>query len=175
MPGLCVVCGGVGCRWTEMQCFPVFNGNFTPSGHMVKVTSGHKVAKMDAFKFVVRIYFIFIYLFEGRLILKKHERIKRTCSKFRMDRRLKPSFSPISSWSLLKMNFFKFSEHLWLKGKQDGRRVQLLLENTKMAAVQSFFAHVVVKFGLRPKYFKYTSSIRQALLIGKSISLKLEY
>ncbi|XP_037538990.1 hepatocyte growth factor receptor [Nematolebias whitei] len=39
-------------RWTEMQCFPVFNGNFTPSGHTVKVTSGHKVAKMDGFKFV---------------------------------------------------------------------------------------------------------------------------
>ncbi|XP_013865722.1 hepatocyte growth factor receptor [Austrofundulus limnaeus] len=39
-------------RWTEMQCSPVFNGNFTQSGHTVKVTSGHKVAKMEAFKFV---------------------------------------------------------------------------------------------------------------------------
>ncbi|XP_037833963.1 hepatocyte growth factor receptor [Kryptolebias marmoratus] len=39
-------------RWTEMQCSPLINGNFTPSGHMVKVTSGHKVAKMEGFKFV---------------------------------------------------------------------------------------------------------------------------
>ncbi|CAJ1056095.1 hepatocyte growth factor receptor [Xyrichtys novacula] len=39
-------------RWTEMQCSPVFSGNFTPSGHTVKVTSGHKVAKMEGFSFV---------------------------------------------------------------------------------------------------------------------------
>ncbi|KAK2842710.1 hypothetical protein Q5P01_012910 [Channa striata] len=39
-------------RWTEMQCSPVFNGNFTPSGQTVKVTSGHKVAKMEGFTFV---------------------------------------------------------------------------------------------------------------------------
>ncbi|XP_075993283.1 hepatocyte growth factor receptor [Genypterus blacodes] len=38
--------------WTELQCSPVFNGNFTPSGHTVKVTSGGKVAKMDGFSFV---------------------------------------------------------------------------------------------------------------------------
>lgn len=46
--------GGGGFRWTEIQCFPVFSGNFTPSGHTVKVTSGHKVAKMEGFTFVVR-------------------------------------------------------------------------------------------------------------------------
>ncbi|KAM9376541.1 hepatocyte growth factor receptor [Pholidichthys leucotaenia] len=39
-------------RWTEMQCSPVFSGNFTPSGHTVKVMSGHKVATMEAFTFV---------------------------------------------------------------------------------------------------------------------------
>ncbi|XP_069544459.1 hepatocyte growth factor receptor-like, partial [Brachyistius frenatus] len=39
-------------RWTEMQCSPVFSGNFTPSGHTVKVTSGHKVAKMEGFTVV---------------------------------------------------------------------------------------------------------------------------
>ncbi|XP_054476074.1 hepatocyte growth factor receptor isoform X2 [Anoplopoma fimbria] len=39
-------------RWTEMQCSPVFSGNFTPSGHAVKVTSGHKVATMEGFTFV---------------------------------------------------------------------------------------------------------------------------
>ncbi|XP_030587480.1 hepatocyte growth factor receptor [Archocentrus centrarchus] len=39
-------------RWTEMHCSPVFNGNFTPSGDAVKVTSGHKVAKMGKFTFV---------------------------------------------------------------------------------------------------------------------------
>ncbi|XP_032378784.1 hepatocyte growth factor receptor [Etheostoma spectabile] len=38
--------------WTEMQCSPVFSGNFTPSGHTVKVTSGHKVATMEGFTFV---------------------------------------------------------------------------------------------------------------------------
>lgn len=32
----------------------MFAGNFTPSGHTVKVTSGHKVAKMEGFTFVVR-------------------------------------------------------------------------------------------------------------------------
>lgn len=41
-------------RWTEIQCSPVFSGNFTPSGHTVKVTSGHKVAKIEGFTFVVR-------------------------------------------------------------------------------------------------------------------------
>ncbi|KAM4734033.1 hepatocyte growth factor receptor isoform 3-T3 [Anableps anableps] len=39
-------------RWTELQCSPVFSGNFTPSGHSVKVTSGHKVSKLEGFKFV---------------------------------------------------------------------------------------------------------------------------
>ncbi|KAF7645839.1 hypothetical protein LDENG_00197570 [Lucifuga dentata] len=39
-------------RWTELQCSPAFNGNFTPSGRMLKLTSGHKVAKMDGFSFV---------------------------------------------------------------------------------------------------------------------------
>ncbi|XP_029290542.1 hepatocyte growth factor receptor isoform X2 [Cottoperca gobio] len=39
-------------RWTEMQCSPVFSGNFTPSGHTVKVISGHKVATMEGFTFV---------------------------------------------------------------------------------------------------------------------------
>ncbi|XP_008408860.1 hepatocyte growth factor receptor isoform X1 [Poecilia reticulata] len=39
-------------RWTEMQCSPSFSGNFTPSGHLVKVTSGHAVAKLEGFKFV---------------------------------------------------------------------------------------------------------------------------
>lgn len=41
-------------RWTEIQCSPVFSGNFTPSGHAVKVTSGHKFAKTDGFTFAVR-------------------------------------------------------------------------------------------------------------------------
>lgn len=53
MPVLCVVLGVV-FRLTEIQCSPVFVGNFTPSGHTVKVISGHKVAKMDGFTFVVR-------------------------------------------------------------------------------------------------------------------------
>lgn len=39
-------------RWTELQCSPVFNGNFTLAGHAVKVTSGNKVVKMDGFTFV---------------------------------------------------------------------------------------------------------------------------
>uniref|UniRef100_A0A7N8YBD4 Hepatocyte growth factor receptor n=1 Tax=Mastacembelus armatus TaxID=205130 RepID=A0A7N8YBD4_9TELE len=39
-------------RWTEIQCSPVFSGNFTPSGHTVKVTTGHKVAKVEGFTFV---------------------------------------------------------------------------------------------------------------------------
>ncbi|XP_068459154.1 hepatocyte growth factor receptor [Clinocottus analis] len=39
-------------RWTELQCSPVFTGNFTPSGHAVKVTSGHKVATMEGFALV---------------------------------------------------------------------------------------------------------------------------
>ncbi|KAI9547517.1 hypothetical protein NQZ68_017070 [Dissostichus eleginoides] len=39
-------------RWTEMQCSPVFSGNFTPSGHTVKVTSGNMVATMEGFTFV---------------------------------------------------------------------------------------------------------------------------
>ncbi|KAM6937599.1 hepatocyte growth factor receptor [Xenentodon cancila] len=43
---------GAGCSWTEMQCSPTFNGNFTPSGHTTKVTSGHKVATMEGFTFV---------------------------------------------------------------------------------------------------------------------------
>lgn len=53
MPGLCVVLG-VGCRWTEIQCSPASKGNFTLSGHKVKVTSGNKVATMESFTFVVR-------------------------------------------------------------------------------------------------------------------------
>ncbi|XP_035498830.2 hepatocyte growth factor receptor [Scophthalmus maximus] len=39
-------------RWTELQCYPVFSGNFTPSGHTVKVTTGSKVAKAEGFTFV---------------------------------------------------------------------------------------------------------------------------
>ncbi|XP_031717018.1 hepatocyte growth factor receptor isoform X1 [Anarrhichthys ocellatus] len=39
-------------RWTVMQCSPMFSGNFTPSGHTVKITSGHKVATMEGFTFV---------------------------------------------------------------------------------------------------------------------------
>lgn len=55
MLGLCVAWGGrVLFRWTEIQCSPVLSGNFTPSGHTVKVTSGQKVAKMEGFTFVVR-------------------------------------------------------------------------------------------------------------------------
>ncbi|XP_077566728.1 hepatocyte growth factor receptor-like isoform X2 [Stigmatopora nigra] len=39
--------------WTEIQCSPVFPGNFTPAGHVVKVTSGHKFAITEgAFTFV---------------------------------------------------------------------------------------------------------------------------
>ncbi|XP_077452292.1 hepatocyte growth factor receptor isoform X2 [Stigmatopora argus] len=39
--------------WTEMQCSPVFTGNFTPAGHAVKVTSRHKFAITEgAFTFV---------------------------------------------------------------------------------------------------------------------------
>ncbi|XP_034031628.1 hepatocyte growth factor receptor [Thalassophryne amazonica] len=37
--------------WTELQCSPVSTGNFTPSGSIVKVTSGNKVAKKEAFSF----------------------------------------------------------------------------------------------------------------------------
>uniref|UniRef100_A0A8C9ZF29 Hepatocyte growth factor receptor n=1 Tax=Sander lucioperca TaxID=283035 RepID=A0A8C9ZF29_SANLU len=33
-------------------CSPMFSGNFTPSGHTVRVTSGHKVATMEGFTFV---------------------------------------------------------------------------------------------------------------------------
>lgn len=50
-------------RWTEMQCSPVFSGNFTPSGHTVKVTSGHMVAKMEDFTFVVRVVFFLFSFF----------------------------------------------------------------------------------------------------------------
>ncbi|KAM4573611.1 hepatocyte growth factor receptor isoform 2-T2 [Odontesthes bonariensis] len=39
-------------KWTEIQCSPVFIGNFTPSGPTVKVTSGHKEAKIEGFTFV---------------------------------------------------------------------------------------------------------------------------
>uniref|UniRef100_A0A3B5LEK6 Sema domain-containing protein n=1 Tax=Xiphophorus couchianus TaxID=32473 RepID=A0A3B5LEK6_9TELE len=38
-------------------------GNFTPSGHLVKVTSGHVVAKLEGFKFVVRCLFFFLNRF----------------------------------------------------------------------------------------------------------------
>lgn len=67
MPGLWFVLGAVGgFRWTEIQCFPVFSGNFTPSGHTVKVTSGHKVAKMEGFTLVVRMLLcLFASLFLG--------------------------------------------------------------------------------------------------------------
>lgn len=67
MPGLCVVWGVVVFRWTEIQCSPVFSGNFTPSGHTVKVTSGHKVAKMEGFTFVVRmpLYLCFDSVYES--------------------------------------------------------------------------------------------------------------
>lgn len=59
MPDLCVVSGGVGYRWTEMHCSPVFNGNLTPSGDVVKVTSGQNVTKFKGFNFVVRLLFSF--------------------------------------------------------------------------------------------------------------------
>ncbi|XP_053742394.1 hepatocyte growth factor receptor isoform X1 [Synchiropus splendidus] len=39
-------------RWTEIQCVPVFSGNFTPSGHMVKVSSGNRVSQSEGFSFV---------------------------------------------------------------------------------------------------------------------------
>uniref|UniRef100_A0A3P9LXL3 Hepatocyte growth factor receptor n=1 Tax=Oryzias latipes TaxID=8090 RepID=A0A3P9LXL3_ORYLA len=39
-------------RWTEIQCSPASKGNFTLSGHKVKVTSGNKVATMESFTFV---------------------------------------------------------------------------------------------------------------------------
>ncbi|XP_054631731.1 hepatocyte growth factor receptor isoform X2 [Dunckerocampus dactyliophorus] len=39
-------------RWTEMQCSPFFTGNFTPAGHGIKVTSGHKVTHLEGFTFV---------------------------------------------------------------------------------------------------------------------------
>ncbi|XP_068169012.1 hepatocyte growth factor receptor isoform X2 [Antennarius striatus] len=39
-------------RWTEMQCSPVTSGNFTPSGHTVKVTSSQRVAQVEGFTFV---------------------------------------------------------------------------------------------------------------------------
>lgn len=51
--------GGVGYRWTEMHCSPVFNGNLTPSGDVVKVTSGQNVTKFKGFNFVVRLLFSF--------------------------------------------------------------------------------------------------------------------
>lgn len=61
--------GGVLFRWTEMQCSPVFSGNFTPSGHTVKVISAHKVAKMEGFAFVVRIsQFKEIFLLKNKKI-----------------------------------------------------------------------------------------------------------
>lgn len=43
-------------RWTEIQCYPVVSGNFTPSGSTVKVTSNHRVAKAEGFTFVVRLW-----------------------------------------------------------------------------------------------------------------------
>lgn len=52
--GCFVHCLLVGLRWSELQCNPVFSGNFTPSGHTVKVTTLNKVARMDGFTFVVR-------------------------------------------------------------------------------------------------------------------------
>ncbi|XP_028306635.1 hepatocyte growth factor receptor isoform X2 [Gouania willdenowi] len=42
----------VGVKWTEMQCSPVSSGNFTPSGHTVKVTSGENISRVEAFTFV---------------------------------------------------------------------------------------------------------------------------
>ncbi|XP_072291686.1 hepatocyte growth factor receptor [Eucyclogobius newberryi] len=44
--------GGVN-RWTELQCTPVFSGNFTVKNGDVKVTSGARVATMDGFTFGV--------------------------------------------------------------------------------------------------------------------------
>ncbi|KAJ0069764.1 hypothetical protein NL108_013311, partial [Boleophthalmus pectinirostris] len=38
-------------RWTELQCAPVFSGNFTIKNKDVKVTSGTQVAKMEGFTF----------------------------------------------------------------------------------------------------------------------------
>lgn len=52
--GFFVHCLLVGLRWSELQCNPVFSGNFTPSGHTVKVTTLSKVARIDGFTFVVR-------------------------------------------------------------------------------------------------------------------------
>lgn len=49
-------------RWTEIQCVPVFSGNFTPSGSSVKVTSNHRVAKVEGFTFVVRLWPSVIYI-----------------------------------------------------------------------------------------------------------------
>uniref|UniRef100_A0AAX7TDP8 receptor protein-tyrosine kinase n=1 Tax=Astatotilapia calliptera TaxID=8154 RepID=A0AAX7TDP8_ASTCA len=44
---------GASCKlWTEMHCSPVFNGNLTPSGDVVKVTSGQNVTKFKGFNFV---------------------------------------------------------------------------------------------------------------------------
>lgn len=73
MPGLCVVVGGGLFRWTELQCSPVFSGNFTPSGHTVKVTSGHSVAKMEGFTFVVReaLYLHFDFAFKIKFYFAK--------------------------------------------------------------------------------------------------------
>ncbi|XP_061750286.1 hepatocyte growth factor receptor [Nerophis ophidion] len=39
-------------RWSEIQCSPVFNANFTSASHTVKVTSGHEVAHLEGFTFV---------------------------------------------------------------------------------------------------------------------------
>lgn len=52
-------------RWNELQCSPVSSGNFTPSGRIVKVSSGHKFDQKEAFSFVVghvkmcRLFFVF--------------------------------------------------------------------------------------------------------------------
>lgn len=42
--------GGVN-RWTELQCAPIFNANFTVKSRDVKVTSGTKMAKIEGFTF----------------------------------------------------------------------------------------------------------------------------
>ena len=76
MPGLCVCLGGVVFRWTEIQCSPVFSGNFTPSYHTVKVTSGHKVATMEGFTFVVRTA-PFFSIFDCTYLIVRHDVNKR--------------------------------------------------------------------------------------------------
>ncbi|KAJ3595885.1 hypothetical protein NHX12_002297, partial [Muraenolepis orangiensis] len=39
-------------RWSELQCFPVSSGNFTPSDRKVRVTSGLRSTQKEAFSWV---------------------------------------------------------------------------------------------------------------------------